>query len=250
VITDSSALVIAALAVVARRHAPPAGAAHGTSLAALGLAAAFLPVGLASAPPPPPRPVVIAGADLPPIIAREQRPGVATIVEFLDFECPFCRRLNATLEPILAEYGAKVRVVRKMVPLVRLHPHALPAALAYCCADEVGRAEAMAQALFTTDDLSAAGCERTARSLGLDLPAFQACVADARTQARIEADVADAVGLLGGRLSLPTIWIGGQMHSGLVDAAKLRASIDSALANSGAGSGASSGAGTDSGSGS
>jgi protein-disulfide isomerase len=228
---DTSAILLAGVALALHRRPAPTGAAHSGVLAALALAAGFLPLALASEAPgqaATAQPIVETAATLPEVIAREQRHGVVTVVEFMDFECPFCRKLHDDLAPVLASYGDRVRLVRKMVPL-KQHEHALPAALAYCCADDVGKGDAMAEALIVSKDLSPTGCEKTAEALGIDLDQFKTCVRDERTMDRVQADAAEAKAA--GVRALPTLWIGHTMHRGLTDASVLRASIDEALAH-------------------
>ena len=90
-------------------------------------------------------------AIVPDVIAREiaqSPPGAVTVVDFADFECPFCRMTHAMLAPLLAEHRDRVRLVRKNVPL-KQHSHALDAARAACCGDEMGKGEEMADALFS-----------------------------------------------------------------------------------------------------
>jgi uncharacterized membrane protein/protein-disulfide isomerase len=149
---------------------------------------------------------------VPPVIRDElgQAPaGVATVVDFVDFECPFCRLTHADLVPLLAEHRDRVRLVRRQVPLA-MHPHAMDAARAACCGEKLGRGEVMANALFAadTDELTPEGCERIARTLGLPLESFRACVKDPATDALIASDKAE-FRAAGGR-ALPTLWIGEQ----------------------------------------
>lgn len=165
-------------------------------------------------------------APLPDVIAQLQRRDVATIVEFVDYECPFCRRQQEALAPVLASYGARVRVVRKNVPL-SFHEHARDAARAACCADEQGRGEAVAAALFRAEDLTPAGCERVAREAHLDLEAYRACLASRRPDVVIERDLNDAHAA--GVSGLPTLYVGVERFEGLTDATALRASIERAL---------------------
>lgn len=174
---------------------------------------------------PPVEPVRVAA--LPEPIAREQRPGVTTIVEFADFECPFCRRQHEVLTQVLASYGSRVRFVRKHLPLSRIHPHAEAAARAACCAEEQGRGEPMADALFRAEDISAAGCEAIAARLGLDLTEYRACVNSPRVSARLERDRDDAA--RAGVRGLPTMFVGNERFEGVVAEDVLRASIDRAL---------------------
>src|SRR5215471_1852339 len=95
--------------------------------------------------------VIGCGPSLPAPIAAEMKrtpPGQATVVEYVDFECPFCRRLDAVLGPLVAKHPGRVRVVRKHVPLTKIHPHAESAARASVCAEAQGQGDAMADALF------------------------------------------------------------------------------------------------------
>ncbi|MEZ4398859.1 MAG: vitamin K epoxide reductase family protein [Kofleriaceae bacterium] len=155
-----------------------------------------------------------ADAALPPVIARAQRPGVVTVVDFVDFECPYCRVLHGRLVEAMARAGVPTRVVRKMTPLVRLHPGAMAAAIAWCCAERQGRGDAMADALIAAPpaDLTDAGCERLAAGLGLDLARYRVDAADPAIRARIDADLADARAV--GARALPTLYIGGEVVVG------------------------------------
>jgi protein-disulfide isomerase/uncharacterized membrane protein len=185
-----------------------------------------LSVGLTHAPDVDPgeRPPVIEA--LPAVVQQEQRADAATIVEFVDFECPFCRRQQETLGPVLASYGSRVRVVRKNVPL-SFHEHARGAARAACCADEQGRGNRMAEALFRAEDLTPEGCERIARDLGLDMQAYRSCMESRRPDISIDRDHEAA---RSARVSgLPTIFIGRERFEGLQSDATVRASIDRAL---------------------
>lgn len=177
-------------------------------------------------------------AVLPAPIAREQRDGVVTIVEFADFECPFCRRQHEVLSTVVERYHGRVRLVRKQLPLTGIHPHAEDAARAALCAEELGRGEPMADRLFRaeTEQLTADGTASIARSLGLDERAFRECVGNERTRSHIASDrnAAHECGVQG----LPTMFIGHERFDGLVDEAALRESIEHALhPDAGVGSG-------------
>jgi predicted DsbA family dithiol-disulfide isomerase/uncharacterized membrane protein len=153
-----------------------------------------------TAPPP-----LAPGA--PPFVERAQVRGAATVVEVVDFECPFCRRMQERLAAAIAQSKAAVHVVRKMLPL-DIHPHALTAALAYCCADAQGKGDAMADALFAAspDELTPDGCEKLAVSVGCDIERYRRDLPQAR--ARVAAESAE-VGAAGVHL-LPTLYIGGE----------------------------------------
>lgn len=227
VVVDLSSIAAGILAMsLSRREFHRATAPLRWSLAATAAALAPLAFGLSQPAPAVGQPVALANNRVPETIIREQREGVATIVEFVDFECPFCRRQQEAVSTVAASYGARVRIVRKHVPLP-FHTHARDAAVAACCADEQGKGEAMSEALFRAEDLTPEGCEAVARSVGLDLHAYRACLASPRPAVALERDerAARDVGVSG----LPTLWVGREQFVGLQSVETLRASIDRAL---------------------
>ena len=96
-----------------------------------------------------------------------------------------------------------------MMPLPQ-HPGAMPAAIAWCCADAQGKGDEMAEALLAArvEHLTPQGCERIAAEIGLDMDRYRADAADPATSKRIRGDIADAH--KAGIKSLPTIYIGSQ----------------------------------------
>ncbi|MDP9150006.1 MAG: thioredoxin domain-containing protein [Myxococcota bacterium] len=137
---------------------------------------------------------------------RTIAPAAVTLVDFVDFECPFCRMTHAELEPLVLAHRDRIRVVRRQVPL-RIHPHAYDAARAACCGERLGKGDEMASALFSepAEQLTPGHCERIAERLGLELGAFRACVSDRETDASIEADRAEFKAA--GGFALPTLWL-------------------------------------------
>ena len=135
------------------------------------------------------------------------------IVEFSDFECPYCRQLLPVLEKLLAKHLPDVRLVWKHFPLP-MHQHAGPAAEAAACAGEQGRFWEYAERLFDNqlalerDDL-----RRYASDVGLDVPRFVACVASVRHRSTVERDM--EAGRRLGVAATPTVFINGRMVSGL-----------------------------------
>lgn len=169
--------------------------------------------------------------ELPSVIRAELEKterGKITIVDFVDYECPFCRETNAALEPILETNHGRVRLVRKQVPL-RMHPHAMDAAKASCCGEKLGKGDPMSNALFSApvEELTPEGCEKIAGSIGLDVSEFRKCVSDPATAERIEADKAAFKSAKGH--GLPTIWVDDQKLEGAQDAAELKTAIDGAI---------------------
>jgi len=171
-------------------------AALPATLATLGVLALWAHDGAPAAPP---------ASAASTLAAQAPVAGEATVVEVVDFECPFCRRMQDRLTAAIAQAKHPVRVVRKMLPL-RAHPHAMPAALAYCCADAQGKGEAMAAALFAADpgDLTTEGCEKIAARVGCDLERYRGALPQA--EARVAAETAQAKAA--GVHSLPTLFIG------------------------------------------
>jgi protein-disulfide isomerase len=148
------------------------------------------------------------------------------IVDLIDFECPFCREMQARLERALAQTTTPVRIVRKMVPLP-MHPGARPAALAYCCAEAQGRGEEMAKALFAAapEELTPEGCEAIAARIGCDLDRYRADLAAA--EQRLASDLADAD--QAGIRALPTLFIGeARINGAAASADELKAMIERA----------------------
>lgn len=171
----------------------------------------------------------VAHAPAPIAAEMNETPkGEITIVDFIDFECPFCRMTHEALVPVLAKHRGQIRLVRKQVPL-RMHPHAMDAAKAGICGEELGKGDAMADALFTAppEALTPEGTERIAKDLGLDADRFRACLAAPATAARIDED-REAFRASKGH-GLPTLWIDGIVLEGAQDQASLEAAVDAAL---------------------
>jgi len=147
------------------------------------------------------------------------------VVEFADFECPFCRELHFRLKPLLEPYGDRLHFVRLNLPLDS-HPHARGAARAYVCADAQKKTDAMADALFAAENLEPAANRQLAVSLGLDMTRFDACMADAGTDRRIDAEAKilkdnDFQGL-------PTTFIGARQIVGALPDESFRAALERA----------------------
>lgn len=149
---------------------------------------------------------------VPPAIAALYVPGKPTIVEFVDFECPHCRHLHKTLSPLVTRAQGNLVIVRRHVPL-SMHPHARFAAQAAICAEGMPSAEALADFLFTTPDLSEKSIRRHVVSLKFNTREFDACLSGPSSVARLNADRAlfDSAKVRG----LPTTYIGAWQNSGV-----------------------------------
>lgn len=143
-----------------------------------------------------------------PTLGRADAP--VTIVEFSDYQCPFCQRFFATTLPALKrdyiETG-KLRYVFRDFPMEQLHPHARKAAEAAHCAGEQGRFWEMHDMMF--QNRAALGVPQLieySRTIGLDTAAFEACLSSARHSARIERSLTD--GAAAGARGTPSFVVG------------------------------------------
>jgi protein-disulfide isomerase len=116
-----------------------------------------------------------------------------TIVEFSDFQCGFCQRVNPTLRQLLAKYNGQVSLSYRDYPLREIHPQAQLAAEASRCAGEQGKFWEYHDALFANSSkLDKASLAEHARSLKLDGARFDACLASGKFKDSIENDIKDA----------------------------------------------------------
>lgn len=151
-----------------------------------------------------------------------------TIVEFADFQCPFCRRMEPTLKKVLAEYPQQVRLVYRQFPLSEIHPQALHASEAAVCARKQGKFWEMHDAIFTdsaplgTDSLRA-----IAARLGLDQDAFEQCVRDPEVDKAINVDLRAGEEL--GVRATPTLFVNGRLIEGGVPEEQVVALIEDEL---------------------
>jgi protein-disulfide isomerase len=138
-----------------------------------------------------------------------------TVVEFADFECPFCQHLAPELDALLEKRAGKVRFVYKFMPL-SMHPHGEQAARAGIAAQAQGKFWEMHRQLFANGThLEDTDLEAYAKGLGLDVTRFKADLQSPATKARIDADrkLADDLGVKG----TPTLFIDGREYDSKVD---------------------------------
>jgi protein-disulfide isomerase len=138
-----------------------------------------------------------------------------TLVEFADFECPFCQRIAPKLDEIWESRKTSMRFVYKFMPLA-MHPHSEPAARAAIAAQAQGKFWEMHHELFANGGrLEDSDLRGYARAIGLDLDRFLADMRSPATTARLEADrqVADAIGVN----ATPTIFINGHEYDSKLD---------------------------------
>jgi protein-disulfide isomerase len=149
------------------------------------------------------------------------------IIEFSDFQCPFCLRAHPTVEQVLSTYGDRVHFVYRHFPLPN-HPHARPAAEASQCAAEQGRFWPFHDKLFANPSrLSDADLKQHAADIGLDTAKFNGCVDSHKYKDQVDTDVRD--GEAAGVNGTPAFFINGRMLSGAQPFESFKRIIDEEL---------------------
>jgi protein-disulfide isomerase len=131
-----------------------------------------------------------------------------TIVEFSDYQCPYCRRWHQQVyQPLLNEYPGKIKLVYRQLPLTSLHPDAFSAAEAALCAGEQGSYWQFHDKLFSSESLGSSVYLQYAQDIGLEMTTFEACITERKYKDAVQADSDFAVNL--GVQSTPTFFING-----------------------------------------
>ena len=136
-----------------------------------------------------------------------------TLVEYSDFQCPFCGRVMPTLKELRTKYGDKVRIVWKDFPLTQIHPQAFVAAQAGNCAREQGKFWEYHDRLFANQQaLQPEFLKKYAGEVGLDTAKFNACLDSSKYEARVQESLGAGNRL--GITSTPTVYVNGRMING------------------------------------
>lgn len=159
---------------------------------------------------------------------RGANAAAVTIVEFSDFECPYCGGLFPTLKTIEKNYADKVRLVYRQFPLTSMHPHAQKAAEASLCANDQNHFWEFHDSMFgdqahlTVDDL-----KKRAVTLKLNTATFNTCLDSGTKAAAIknDSDEGRAMGVKG----TPAMFINGRFFSGNLPYADIREIIEDEL---------------------
>jgi protein-disulfide isomerase len=156
-----------------------------------------------------------------------------TIVEFSDFQCPFCRKTESTLNDLLTKYKGRVKLAYMDFPLLEIHSQAQKAAEAARCAGEQGKFWGYHDALYADQTkLSEAELLTHARTMNLDEKSFQSCLTSGKFKSKVEADLEQ--GKKAGVAGTPGFFINGVFLSGAQPLAEFEKIIDNQLALLGA----------------
>lgn len=148
-----------------------------------------------------------------PTIGNHDAP--VTIIAFIDFECPYCRRAYATFEHIRERYAPVAHIVFKHYPLESIHPNARTAAIAAQCAAQQGKFWEYYQAIFEGVSISDTRLRNYATKTGLDIALFDSCRENTDTERLIVKDMTDGVRI--GVRGTPTYIVNGTKYEGVIE---------------------------------
>lgn len=152
-----------------------------------------------------------------------------TLVEFSDFQCPYCRRFHEqTYQALLDAYPGQIRFVYRNLPLTSIHPDAMPSAIASLCANDQGAYWDYHGLLFSNESLTRDTFIQYATDLGLKVDEFTACLDSGKHDEFIQQDMDFAINL--GIQSTPTFFINGLAIVGAQPLANFQQIIDKELA--------------------
>ncbi|MER6624205.1 Na+/H+ antiporter NhaA [Streptomyces sp. NPDC000931] len=174
-------------------------------------------------------------ADLPRVLARPVDPATdhitgpadapLTLVEYGDFECPYCARATGVTKELRERFGDRFRYVFRHLPLPDVHPHAVLAARAAVAAGAQGRFWQMHDLLYEHQDrLEFEDIAAYAIEIGLDVEHFLEDIDDEETAERVRADAAGAEA--SGARGTPTFFVGDRRHTGPYDAETLAGELE------------------------
>ncbi len=150
-----------------------------------------------------------------------------TIVQFVDYQCPYCQRAQSTIDEVLSRYAGKVQLVHRDFPLDG-HTAAMPAARASRCAGEQGKFWDYHRSLMNVKgSMDDADLKERAATLKLDPRAFSTCLASERFDAAIRTSVEE--GTKAGVNSTPTYFVNGRLLAGALPFEDFREVVEAEL---------------------
>jgi protein-disulfide isomerase len=175
-----------------------------------------------------PPPVFRASIEVDGAPIRGPKVAPVTIVEYSDFHCPYCRRVQPTLLQLLAKYPTQVRLVYKHLPLDNLHPQARKFAEASWCAAEQGRFWQFHDAVYAAANPVGTPLSDYAGKSGLDVAQLESCLASGKAARVVQAQADE--GARHGVNGTPGFFINGRALSGAVPFETFVRLIDEELA--------------------
>lgn len=148
---------------------------------------------------------------------RGNKNAKVTMIEYSDFECPFCKRFTPTIDQALKDFPNDVRLVYRHFPLKSIHPSAQKAAEASECAAKLGGDTAfwkMHDKLIAATTLSVDVMKGFAKDSGVDQAKFNACLDSGETAGRVDTDLNEGSSF--GVEGTPATFINGQLASGAI----------------------------------
>jgi protein-disulfide isomerase len=149
------------------------------------------------------------------------------LVEYADYECPYCQQVQPAIDKVISEYKGKVALIFKDMPL-SMHANAAKAAEATRCAETQGKFWEYHDLLFAQKQLDPAKLKEYARDLKLDTAAFDKCLDTSARAELVNAQLAEAQAL--GITGTPTFFINGRATFGNLTVEQLRQILDEELA--------------------
>jgi protein-disulfide isomerase len=149
-----------------------------------------------------------------------------TLLEFADYECPYCQKVNPQVEQLRKEYGDKLQIIYKDFPLP-MHHSSEKAAEAARCAGEQGKFWEYHNVLFYSKQLEVSDLKEHARVLKLDGDRFDTCLDSGNETAAVKKDLEEAKSL--GLTGTPSFFVNGHFFSGVVDYAVIRDMVNQQL---------------------
>ena len=149
--------------------------------------------------------------------------GALTVIEFSDFQCPFCSRASPVVKQLREKWGDQINFVYKHFPLRSIHPNAQKAAEAVECARDQGKFEMYHDALFASPNLGDSTLRELAAKISLDPAQFNTCLDSGEKASIVESDLQE--GIAKGVTGTPTFFVGSEKIGGAVPFATLDAAV-------------------------
>lgn len=180
----------------------------------------------ASVPTPTSTTTAIAATDDDPSVGPKD--ARVTVVEFSDFECPFCRQAFPIVRELMVRYGDRVRFIYRDFPVTQVHDNAQKAAEAGACAHAQGKFWPMHDKIFQSiPAITVPDLKRYAREVGLDTMQFEKCLDEGQFSSEVQQDLADGVAL--GVRGTPTWFFNGRKVEGVISRETFIAIIEQLL---------------------